>query len=237
MATSGITIFELSRDSLIKAAMRKLGVLAKGQSPDSEDLTNGMLALNSTISELQGQGLLIWKRNEVSVTLTANRTYNIGISQTVNVPFPLRVESAWLVTTATGQRQELEIKGRAEFSRLNALSTGSPTAISYQPKVNLGVLSVWPIPDSTTQSTKTILLSCRTAIEGFTGATETPDLPQEWQNVLIYGTAVSLAPEYGVPLNDRNMLIKEYQMHLDLATTATQGEDESIFFQVDTNGV
>jgi hypothetical protein len=217
--------------------MRKIGALAKGQTPDSEDLTNGMVAINSVISELQGQGLLIWKRNEVSVTLTSNRTYTIGIGQTVNVAFPLRIETAWLVTTASGQRQELDILGRAEFSRLNALTTGNPVSISYQPKTNLGILSVWPIPDSTVQSNNTILLSCRTPLEGFTSASETPDLPQEWQNALIYGTAVSLAPEYGVPLNDRNMLLKEYQMHLDMAITATQGEDESVFFQVDTNGV
>jgi hypothetical protein len=233
MTTSATTIYELSRDSLIKAAMRKIGALAKGQTPDSEDLTNGMVALNSLISELQGLGLTIWKRGEVGVTLTSNRNYTIGISQTVNVAFPLRIEAAHLVTTTGGARQELEPMGRYEFSRLNATTTGSPTAYSYQPQINKGVLSVWPIPDTATQSAKTILLTVRTAFEGFTSASETPDLPQEWQNVLIYGTAVTLAPEYGVPLNDRSQLLKEYGMHLDLATTATQGEDESVYFQVD----
>ena len=235
MATSGDTTYELTRNELIQSAMRKIGALATGQTPSSEDYTNGQIALNSLISNLQGLGLTIWKRGEVSVTLTANRNYTIGIGQTVNVAFPLRIETAHLITTTGGARQELEIMGRAEFSRLNATSTGSPTSISYQPKINLGVLSVWPIPDTASQTDKTILLTVRTAFEGFTTSTETPDLPQEWQLPLIYGTAVLLAPEYGIPLNDRSHLMKEYQMYLDLATMATQGEDESVFFQVDRN--
>lgn len=235
MATSSDTIYELSRNEFIQSAMRKLGVLAVGDTPSTEDYTNGQIALNSLISNLQGLGLTIWKRGEVSITLTASRTYTIGIGQTVNVAFPLRIETAHLVTTTGGSRQELEIMGRAEFSRLNATSTGSPTSISYQPKINLGILSVWPIPDTASQSAKTILLTCRTAFEGFTTSTETADFPQEWQLPLIYGTAVLLAPEYGVPLNDRSSLLKEYQMYLDLAMMATQGEDEGVFFQVDRN--
>ena len=167
MTTSSDTTYELSRNEFIQSAMRKLGVLAAGDTPSTEDYTNGQISLNSLISNLQGLGLTIWKRGEVSVTLTANRTYTIGIGQTVNVAFPLRIETAHLVTTTGGSRQELEIMGRAEFSRLNATSTGSPTAISYQPKINLGILSVWPIPDTATQSAKTILLTCRTAFEGF----------------------------------------------------------------------
>lgn len=237
MTTSGTTIYELSRDNLVKAALRKLGVLAAGQTPTSEDYTNGQTALNSLISSFQGLGLTLWKRKEISITLTANRDYTIGISQTVNTAFPLRIETAQLITTTGGSRQDLEIMGRAEFMRLNATSTGSPTAISYQPKINLGVLSVWPIPDTATQSAKTILLTVRTAFEGFTASGETPDLPQEWQLPLIYGTAVLLAPEYGIPLNDRNQLMKEYLTFLDAAMVATQGEDESVFFKIDRQGM
>jgi len=233
MTTSGDTIYELDRNTIITAAMRKLGVLPKGQSPVASDLLNGAEALNALIASLQGIGLTLWKRTEINVPLTASRTFNIGVSQTINEPYPLRIESAHLITTTGGQRQELQILGRAEFNRLNEETTGQPTTICYQPKVNFGILSVWPIPDSTTISSKTIGLTCRTAFEGFNNGSETPDFPQEWQSVLIYGLALSLAPEFGVPLNDRQLLMKEYNMFLDLATLATQGEDESVFFQID----
>ena len=233
MATSGDTVYELTRDNIIAAAMRKCGALAKGQSPETEDLTNGMQALNAVMASLQGIGLTMWKRTEVSVTLTAARTFTIGIGQTVNVAFPLRVESAQLITTTGGQRQELQIMGRFEFNQLNEETTGSPTTICYQPKINLGVLSVWPIPDAASVAGKTIGLTCRTAFEGFNSANETPDFPQEWQNVLIYGLAIAIAPEFGVPLADRQQLMKEYVLYLDMATLATQGEDESVFLLPD----
>jgi hypothetical protein len=64
MATSGTTVFELSRDSIISAALRKLGVLAQGSSPTTEDLTNGMQALNTLVSEYQTLGMPLWKRTQ-----------------------------------------------------------------------------------------------------------------------------------------------------------------------------
>jgi hypothetical protein len=238
MTTSATTIYELSRDNLIKAALRKIGALAAGGTPTAEDLTNGQTALNSLIALFQGLGLTIWKRRETDITLVASqRDYTIGIGQTINQAFPLRIESAVLLTTATGNRQDMDILSLTEFSLLNSSTTGNPVNITYTPKVNLGVLSVWPKPDATIAAAATIHLIYRTAFEGFTSAAETPDFPQEWQLPLIYGAAVLLAPEYGVPLNDRNQLVKEYTMYLDMAVGATQGEDESIFFQVDNNGV
>jgi hypothetical protein len=211
MATSGDTIYELTRDNIIAAAMRKCGALSKGQSPDSEDLTNGMQALNALMASWQGLGLTIWKQTELTVTLTTSqRDYTIGIGQTTNLNYPLYIETAWLFTTATGDKRELDIRSRSDFQQLNSSTTGTPTAVSYIPQVNKGFLSVWPKPDSTASSAYTIRLITKTVFEGFNSASETPDFPQEYQLALIYGLAVLIAPEFGVPLADRDMLTKEY---------------------------
>lgn len=238
MATSNQTIYELSRDSIIKAAMRKLGVLAKGQTPDSEDLTNGMVALNSLVAGLQGLGMTVWKRTTTAITPVLNTMdYQIGKTLATDIPFPLRIEHAYMLETATGIRTDMSPLGRQRFDQLKSLSnSGRPVQYTYQPKINRGVLSVWPAPDATTVASYTINIYYRAPFEGFTAANETPDFPQEWQNVLVYGLAVSLAPEFGIPLNDRSQLLKEYAMFLDMATGVTE-QDESIFFQVNTDGV
>jgi hypothetical protein len=227
MTTSNTTIYELDRDDLISAAMRKLGVLSKGQSPDAEDLANGQTALNGLVAEFQTLGMPLWKRNQYSLTLTSNiASYTIGVGQTVNTPFPLKLQSV-VVRDSSGSAQEVFPVARTEFNLLNTSSTGKPNQYTYQTFVNSGVLKLWPKPDSA----YVLELTYTEPLEGFTAASETPDFPQEWQNALVYGLAVLLAPEYGVPLNDRQVLAKEAEKHLDIAKDFDY-ENTSVYFQV-----
>ena len=226
MTTSNTTIFELSRDSIIAAAMRKCGVLAKGASPDAEDLTNGMQALNSLVSLFQTEGMPLWKRTQYSLSLVdGTNSYTIGVGQTTNTAFPLKIHSA-LIRDSSGSAQEVIQLDRTAFNLLNTSSEGKPVQFTYQPFINYGVVKVWPTPDAS----YTMELTYTKPVDGYTSASETPDFPQEWQNALIYGLAVLLAPEYGVPLNDRSVLEKQAQKYLDIAKDFNF-ENTSLFMQ------
>lgn len=228
MATSNTTIFELSRDSIISAALRKIGALAAGQTASTEDLSNGQQALNALVSEFQTFGMPLWKRTQYNLTLTASTaSYTIGIGQTVNTAFPLRVLSA-VIRESGGSAQEVLQLDREAFNLLNTTSTGKPVQFTYQSLVNSGVLKLWPIPDSA----YVLEITYTKPVDGYTSASETPDFPQEWQNALIYGLAVLLAPEYGVPINDRSILFKEAERHLDIAKDFNF-ENASVYMQVD----
>lgn len=228
MTTSNQTIYELTRDNIIAAAMRKIGALALGQTPTAEDLTNGQQALNALVSEFQTMGMPLWKRVQYSLSTVINtNSYTFGVGQTVNTPFPLKIDSVILRLTG-GSAQDIIPCSRTDFNLLNSSSTGKPVQYTYQPFVNSGTLILWPKPDAV----YTIELTYREGIDGFTAAGETPDFPQEWQNALIYGLAELLSPEYGVPLNDRSTLRKEAERHLDIAQNFNY-ENVSVFFGVD----
>lgn len=215
MTTSSQTIFELSRDSIIAAAMRKIGALAESQSPTSAQLSIGQEALNGLISRFQTLGMPLWKRTQYNLTLVnGTATYTLGVGQTTNIPFPLKLWSA-VLRHSSGSVQDMIQVSRDEFNLLTTSSSGKPVEYTYQPFVNLGVLKVWPTPDSTTASSYTMELTYNTPVYGFTSASETPDFPQEWQLALIYGLAVLLAPEYGLPLQDRSELKKEANTYLE----------------------
>jgi hypothetical protein len=94
----------------------------------------------------------------------------------------------------------------------------------------MGVIKVWPTPDTYSVSNVTILLTYLRPLEYFSASTDTADFPEEWVSPIIYGLAVRLAPEYGVPLEDRQLLLKEYNMYLENAEN-NAFEDASIFFQ------
>jgi hypothetical protein len=227
VTTSGTAIYQLSRDSFISAAMRKCGALAAGQSPSAEDLTNCQVGFNALVAQYQTLGMPLWKRAQYSLTMTATSTYTIGVGQTTNTVFPLKIESA-VVRRSGGSSQEMSQLSRKDFNLLNSSSTGTPTQFTYQPMINYGVLKVWPIPDATNIADNTIELTYFAPVEGFTAAAETSDFPQEWQLPLIYGLAAIIAPEYGVPLPDQQNLQKQAKTYLD--TAVDFGFDNSSFF-------
>jgi len=233
MTTSADTTYELTRNTIIEAALRKLHRLGKGVSADATALSTGMEALNALIAEYQTLGMHLWKRSEYGITLVASQQdYTIGVGQTINTAFPLKILGAWLQDSNGAAKQDLFQVARSEFDLLNDDATGKPVQFSYQPYINYGAISVWPKPDSTSASTYTMRIRYQKPFDGFTAAGETPDFPQEWQNALIYGLAVLLAPEYGIPLNDRTVLFKESEMHLQRALDGG-AEETSLYFQIE----
>lgn len=234
MTTSGSTLFELNRNQLIEAAMRKLGVLAKGQTPDTEDYTNGTIALNAVVAELQTIGMPLWARVQYTFPLVAAQAvYTIGVGQTLNTPFPLKLQQAVLTDTSSKSTLDMEIISIYEYNSLSPLnSSGEPVQIVYQPQINFGTLTVWPTPDANTAINKTILLVYQRPFDDFIASTDTPYFPKEWTQTLIYKLAETLASEYGLPLGDQGMIVQMAKQHMDMALSF--GTDEtSIFFQAD----
>ena len=220
MTTSGVTTTELTRDKIISAALRKIGVLAKGQTPDSEDLLNGTEALNNLVAEFQTLGMPLWSKKTYNVPMIASQeTYQIGVGQTVNTPFPLKIIEAWNEPTAGGGRQPMIEVGIYDFYLLplNSGAIGIPSQFMYQPFINYGILHIWPKPDASAVSTRTLTISYMAPFEDFVNSADTPYFPKEWNNALTYGLASLLAPEYGVPLNDRGMFEKQADKHLETA--------------------
>lgn len=229
MSTSGYTLFEMTRDQIIAAAMRKIGALAKGQSPDTEDLSNGTQALNTVLAKLQTIGMPLWARNEYTFTPTTSPTYLIGVGQTLNTPFPLKVHQALLVDTISGSNIEMEIRTIYEYNTIASTgSTGQPIQFFYQPLINFGKITLWPTPDATSIVNKQIKIVYQRPFEDFVAAGNTPDFPQEWHQAIIYQLASTLAPEYGVPLQDRQMLLQEAKMYTQECLEF--GNDESSLF-------
>jgi hypothetical protein len=232
MTTSGVTTYQDTRNQLIQSALRKLGVLATGQTPTSEDYSNGADALNMLVAEYRTLGMPLWKRNTYSFNPTVNvSSYNIGSGYTLNTSYPLKLLQAWRLDTSTSSRTPMDIIADSNFNLLPSNSTGTPIQITYQPKVNYGVIKLWPTPDS---ATPTIYIVYQNPTEYFNASTDTMDYPEEWYHAIVYGLAVRLAPEYGIPLPDRQLLMKEADLYLARALSFGD-EDGSIFFQPNRN--
>lgn len=231
MATSGVTTNQLTRNQFIEAALRTLGVLALDQTPSATEYTNALVKLNALVGEFRTKGLMVWDRTSYTMSLTSGTSsYTIGTSQTLNTPYPVHLLQAVRLDSNASTRIPMEIISDFNYNILPASTSGVPIQLTYQQKMNQGTIKVWPTPDSYTQSYVTIQLTYLRPIEYFSAASDTADFPEEWVSAIIYNLAVRMAPEYGVPLPDRSLLIKEAEAYLQIAED-NSFEDASLFFQ------
>ena len=99
MATSGTTTFSITRNDLISASLRGLGVLEETAQPSAPMIENASLVLNMMLKDWMIDGIKMWTVEEYVIPLKTNQTdYTIGPSSAydVNKSKPLRVVQAFL---------------------------------------------------------------------------------------------------------------------------------------------
>ena len=111
----------------------------------------------------------------------------------------------------------------------NKAQSGTITQAFYDPQLSTGYLYLWQPPVSVEDLIK---LTWHRPIMDFDAASDNPDLPQEWFDALAFNLAVSIAPEYDVPMEKFQQLVGMAAAYLD----DVQGDDregESLEFGVD----
>lgn len=79
MSTSGTNTFSVTRDQIIKASLRIMGVLGVGEEPIAEDYTNCSEALNIMIKAWAKQGFPLWVYQTIQIPmLTDLPIYPLG---------------------------------------------------------------------------------------------------------------------------------------------------------------
>ena len=233
MSTSGTTTWKLQRDAIITAALRKLAVLSGGTAASAQQITDASEALNAMIKGFQADGMPVWAMKSYTfTTITGQAAYQIGNSQALNTPMPLKVVQAWR-GDANSSNIPMNIYTDNNYNVLPlSNSSGTPVNLYYQPLMQLGTINLWPKP---ADSTTSITIRYQRPFEDMTSATDDIDFPPYWTEAMIYGLADRLAPEYGLPLQDRQLLTQQAErFHL---TALSFGQEEgSMFFQPDYIG-
>lgn len=225
MATSSTLNWELTRNEIIEGALRKCQVLAKGQVPEAEDYTDCAIALNALIQSLVVDGMPLWKRTVVPITLVADQR-DYALSNLVKV--------AQVIIKDSSSAVELEPRSIYDLNCL-PLSTGKPVHFTFLPSLENGVLRVWPTPNTAEATQYTLDAIVQKEVFTFAASTDTPDFPVYYTETLIYGLASRIAPEYGVGIEDRRELERMFRILKEDAKG--MGDDVgSFYFQPDRRG-
>ena len=239
--------YSINRDQIISLALRKLGTLEVGSTPDAETIANANMSLNLLVKQLNTDGLKLWKTSELIIPLFANQTsYTLGgadcdlmydtLAPTVAITDrPLKVIQGFYrnVTSTPVIDTPVMIVSKQEYNVLGSkFSTGTANTIFYDSKKTNGILYVYLTPDTNSQTNLQLHIVAQMPLNDMTLATDIPDFPNEWMNCLVWNLADQLALEYGVPMNARQEIATRaaaYRVQLDDWNV----EASSTFFQPD----
>lgn len=242
MATSGSTDFSLNGKQIVQEALRVIGVGVTGETLSAEELSDGLRVLNRQMKALQAEGLQLWKRTELSVPLTDGKaTYTLGNTggEDVTTPRPLKVLSAVREHTDGGVARLEQLAYEDYWNLPNKSSKSIPVQFFFNPPVpnnsDLADLTLWPTPDSTAASDWTIELVIQEPFEDLDKGTDDLDFPPYYEEALVYGLAYRLAPEYGLSLQERQLLAQDSTQALNRAMD-WDFEWGSLYLQPDWEG-
>lgn len=210
--------YSITRDQVISLALRKLGVLEIGDTPDSAAIANANMSLNLLIKQMSTEGLKIWKTSELIIPLVANQTsYILGgasstlmyDSQNPETPItdrPLKVIQGWYrnLQVTPNIDTPFMVVSKNEYNTLGSkFSTGTANTVFYDTKSLNGILYVFLTPDANAATNLELHLVAQMPLNDMTAADQLPDFPNEWMNTLVWNLADQLSLEYGVPMNTR----------------------------------
>ena len=90
------------------------------------------------------------------------------------------------------------------YQQSNKGSSGPPVEMWYQPTLTTGSLYVWPVDGGA--SWDKIVFSAQFLSDDLDIASNNPEFPVEWANVLVWSLAAELSSEYGIPEREQGRL-------------------------------
>jgi len=204
---------------IILTAFRKFGGMGDNESLTPQQEAAGMASLTPMISSFNQMGMPIWKMERITVPLSnfaVSSECTIGPGQTVvTSTTPLKAHTATRVDSTSNVA--VEIYGRERFYLIPSPNArGAPIACYFRPTPTNGVLSIWPLPDSYWQN-QNLIVDMQLEFTSVSSGSSVPNFPDWWEEAIIYNLAVRLAPEYGLAIPDRQVLITEAEKHLTSA--------------------
>jgi hypothetical protein len=228
------TVFSVTRDDIIKAALRKLEVIGEGETPSTEDYINCAFALNLLIKGMEVDGCYLWKVSEVTVPLlTGVASYQIGPTATgtgaVVTDRPIKVIDTSYVRDASGLDTNLQILTRQEYNQLGFKATAStPSMVFYDPLLSNGVAKFYGVP---VDATHTAYLTVQTPVYDFNTGSEVLDFPQEGYQAVVYGLADEVMDEYPLPSPSTEARITQRAAFYRSKLADFSQEEGSVFLQ------
>lgn len=183
--------------TLIKGSMRKLGVIATGETPTASEMADALEALQGMLRSWAGKRLMVFSSVKESVTLAAGTaSYTWGAGGTINTTRPNQILGAFIRDSenidhpvdlvSEGKYRSVAVKGTA----------GRPDMLFYHPTYPLAAIYLCPTPNAA-EALWIDSMKPFTETSSFSSLTDTIAFPTTYEEPILYGLGLRLAPEFG----------------------------------------
>jgi hypothetical protein len=225
MPTSNSYNYTTNRNQIITRALRIIGAIGQGETPDATAIDEAAETLNDMIKAWEADGMQLWAVREYILTPTLSMApYLVGNGYTIDSPAPTKLLQAWSRNTSTSRDTPILIITRHEYNMLgNKTQEGTPSQLWYDPPgsisgtENFGTVTIYVTPDANYVASNQIIFTGVKPMQDFDSSTDTLDFPQYWYNAVKWGLATELAFEYGVGLSERAQIDKKAEREKQLA--------------------
>lgn len=232
MTVSAVTIYSLGLNSLIDEAFDLIGVGSEGESITADMYARAKRSLNLMLLSWNADEAT-WRREVDALTLVSGQAAYV-----LSTPRPMRVEAARRKDTASGYETPMTMWSRQEYldqpNKTTSLST--PVNFYFDRQRDDATIYLWPAPSTAVAAANTVQMDVLRPMFLMDVSNDTLDLPQEWQEAVVYNLAVRLMAKY--PVNDQgqtNIVVAQAGNLLGLMKAFDQ-EQASIFFQPEARG-
>ena len=190
-----------SRQEVRDMALRKLGVLAAGQTPAAEDTVVVFEAMDARLKEMHALGTLWWNVGGAATNLTLTAGQSTATIAASDYLFPVSL----MLTVGTDQ-QPIDIIGHSEYQALtNKTDQGEPVKAFFSGST----VYLWPVPQTTTTAQLTYQ-----AIAADGESTNAPDVRVEALRAFSVIVAADLIDDFATPEPKASRLLAQQMQAL-----------------------
>lgn len=201
----------------IKRSMRLIGAMATGETPSAEELSDGLSVLNAMLDTWSNQRFLIHARVREEFSLVAGTSsYTFGTGGTFNSARPLSVDRFGIIPVGEALEIPIEEVNQDDWALITTKTTQSsyPSKVFLTGSYPLQTVKVWPVPTTAA----TLVVYSKKPLSRFASASTTIELPEGYEEAVVYNLAKRLAPEYGKSLDPVSMQIADSGLSLIKST-------------------
>ena len=218
MAVSGTYDFNLDIDEVIQEATEMIG----GEDTLGHEPASARRSINLMLKDWQNRGVLLWSTSVSSVTVSASVTaYSLASST---------VDALEVVLNRDDTDIQLERITPEEYLLIpNKTQTGRPSQYSIRRGRDNPTLSVWPIPENSTDVLKMELVSELQDVNK--SAIQNADLPKRFLPCLTCGLAYYMAMKRPLVPENRIMMLKANYEELLMRAMEEDRERASMYLR------
>jgi hypothetical protein len=215
--------------SIINASLRKLGVVASGETPETQESADGLAALQSMLRSWSALRINTFASvKETFSTVAGTSYYTWGTGGTINTARPHQIIGA-VIRDSAGVDHVVDLISEGKYRSISVKATdGRPYGLFFQPAYPLAGVYLYPTPNEA-EVIYIDSFKAFTETSSFDSIASTLAFPSEYEEAIIYNLARRLASEFGKSMSSDDLKIAEDSKNIvDVLNASNQIEPVSI---------